>query len=491
MFLIPIGHSETSVRRLPWITFSVMGLCVAALILSGAASSATDKRVHERFGEAFEYYLQHPYLELDPEFGAVVDAETGGQAQLLAEANRGVGPARDPAVQAEEQAELDRLVARSKESLAAHPYVRFGLVPQRFSFFGLLTHMFMHAGWFHLIGNLLMLYLVGPYIEDVWGRPLYGGFYVVSGIVAALGFIAMNPGLQAPLVGASGAVAGVMGAFLVRYWSTKIRFFYMVGLFWRGTFWAPAAVMLPLWLGEQLFMALLTSGVKSQGGVAYWAHIVGFGFGAVVAWTIRSKRIEERYLHPAIEAKVTSTVVDNSAIDRAMNLHVNGQGDRAIELLVQETRRLPSNRDAALALWSVALESERPAQAGPAMLRLIQDELKSGEQEDALRHWEELSTHVVDLRMPPALCARLAQALTAGGDRDQAAMMLRRALLEAGSSLTPATALQIARAARSVDRATASAALRLVLAAPDLAPDDRDQVERLLEELSPAPVSRV
>src|SRR5207247_9669974 len=117
---------------------------------------------------------------------------------------------------------LERLSAKISDAAVTDPLQRWGLVPARIRPDALITHMFLHAGWLHLLGNLFILYLAGPYIEDVWGRPLFAGFYLVSGLVAALAFVLRYPGLDQPLVGASGAIAGVMGAFLVRYGRPEI-----------------------------------------------------------------------------------------------------------------------------------------------------------------------------------------------------------------------------------------------------------------------------
>jgi membrane associated rhomboid family serine protease len=491
MFLIPIGHEESGVRRLPAVTLGVMAICVVALILSSGVgfSSDADERVHARFEEALEYYFAHPYLELSPEFAELAAAETGNDLAPLME-YYGSGIERpDRAIVLTQQPELDRLMARVVESLSAHPFFRFGLVPAEFSVLGLITHMFMHAGWLHLIGNLLMLYLAGPYVEDVWGRPLFAAFYLVAGIIAALSFVALNPDLEAPLVGASGAVAGVMGAFLVRYWKTRIRFFYMIGILVRGTFWAPAWLMLPLWLGAQLFMVAITSGAEGQGGVAYWAHIGGFLFGAGLAWFIQTKRIEARYIDAAIEQKAQATVLDNRAVDEALSLHENGRGETALKMLLQEVQRSPSNRDAALALWSVALDLDLCIDAGPAMVRVIREELRVGDCSEALRCWKEVSARLPKLKIGPALCARLAQALHTEREPGPATAMLRRALLEAGSSVTPALAFQIARIGEEIDRPTAIAALRLASGRPDLDPESREQIEQLLVSMAPRPVS--
>src|SRR5262249_51878812 len=152
----------------------------------------------------------------------------------------------------------------------------FGYVPAKNNVVGLVTHMFLHGGWLHLFGNLWFLWLCGINFEDRWGRKAFLPFYLASGIVAALvhKLCVGEAGSHMPLVGGSGAIAGAMGAFLVCFGATRIKFFY----FWVrwGTFHAPAYVMLPLWFLEQLMW-----GLASMGGdaVAYWAHVGGFVFG--------------------------------------------------------------------------------------------------------------------------------------------------------------------------------------------------------------------
>src|SRR5439155_12112088 len=126
-----------------------------------------------------------------------------------------------------------------------------------------------------------------------------------------------HPDSEIPLVGASGAIAGLMGAFLVRYARTRIRFAYLIAPSMRGTFDAPAWVMLPLWFGQQIFFAALTDS-SSGGGVAYLAHVAGFAFGAAIAGAIAWLEIEARWLRPRLEAAVTTTHVNRPELDRAL-----------------------------------------------------------------------------------------------------------------------------------------------------------------------------
>jgi tetratricopeptide (TPR) repeat protein len=153
----------------------------------------------------------------------------------------------------------------------------------------------------HLIGNMYLLWLCGCSLEDVWGRPLYIVFYLSSGAAAAMAQAWAFPDSPAHLVGASGAIAGLMGAFLIRFYNARIRFFYWYYIRF-GTFFAPAWLMLPLWLLSQVFYALL---YEDASPVAFWAHIGGFVFGSFIALFVKWTLVEEAFLAPAIEEKTT------------------------------------------------------------------------------------------------------------------------------------------------------------------------------------------
>jgi membrane associated rhomboid family serine protease len=153
----------------------------------------------------------------------------------------------------------------------------------------ILTAMFMHAGWMHIIGNMVFLWAFGPEVEDAMGPLWYLPFYLLSGLAASLTQIALSPGSTVPNLGASGAIAGVMGAFIVTYPRDQIRALLFLGWFVRVTF-IPAALLIGLWFVIQLFSQVgAVADAQSGGGVAYAAHVGGFIFGAVTA------RIFERF----------------------------------------------------------------------------------------------------------------------------------------------------------------------------------------------------
>jgi membrane associated rhomboid family serine protease len=145
----------------------------------------------------------------------------------------------------------------------------------------ILTAMFMHASWSHIIGNMIFLWAFAPEIEDAMGPGRYFVFYIVGGLVAMLAQVAASPHSTVPNLGASGAIAAVMGAFLVTYPRDRVRSVLFIFVFFRITF-IPAALLIGFWFLTQLFSAGAVAQAQT-GGVAYLAHIGGFIFGAVTA----------------------------------------------------------------------------------------------------------------------------------------------------------------------------------------------------------------
>lgn len=145
----------------------------------------------------------------------------------------------------------------------------------------ILTAMFMHGSWSHILGNMVFLWAFGPEIEDAMNPLRYLAFYLAGGLVAMLAQIAANPHSTVPNLGASGAIAAVMGAFLVTYPRDEIRAILIIFVFVRVTV-IPAALLIGFWFLTQLFHAGSVAAVQT-GGVAYVAHVGGAVFGAATA----------------------------------------------------------------------------------------------------------------------------------------------------------------------------------------------------------------
>ncbi len=152
----------------------------------------------------------------------------------------------------------------------------------------ILTSMFMHEGWEHIIGNMVFLWAFGPEIEDVMGAGRYLVFYLLGGLAATFAQVIVDPTSTIPNLGASGAIAAVMGAFLVTYPRDQIRTVVLVGWFTRVTF-VPAVVLVGMWIITQLFSEVGALMTIDTSGVAYMAHIGGFIFGALTARLFESQ----------------------------------------------------------------------------------------------------------------------------------------------------------------------------------------------------------
>ncbi len=170
-------------------------------------------------------------------------------------------------------------------------YYTYALLPARLSlgegYGGLLTSMFLHGGWMHLAGNMLFLYIFGDNVEDEMGHIPYLLFYLACGTAAGLGQVITEPLSWVPMVGASGAIAGVMGGYLLLFPRAKVDILVIFIVFFR-IFPIPAWIMLGLWFALQFIGGI--GATPGSGGVAYWAHAGGFIAGLVLTLPVWLRR---------------------------------------------------------------------------------------------------------------------------------------------------------------------------------------------------------
>lgn len=170
-------------------------------------------------------------------------------------------------------------------------YYTWALVPEIFLSgqqpHTLLTSMFLHGGWMHLAGNMLFLWIFGDNMEDEMGHGRFLGFYLAAGIAAAACQIGSDPQSLVPMVGASGAIAGVMGGYLLMFPKAKVDVLFIFVIFFR-IFPVRAWLVLGVWIAVQIFSGATTP--TDGGGVAYWAHIGGFAAGLVLTLPLWLRR---------------------------------------------------------------------------------------------------------------------------------------------------------------------------------------------------------
>ncbi len=407
--LIPIGLDQDTVRRLPWVSFAIIALNILSFIVLAPQVNSADEALAKKRAETMEFWSQHPYLPFPEGLmpGGVSDAQRE-KLNMLTESVRSMArrAADDERERQKTQHQLDTLVNAYREALADHPFMNWGLVPAHPKAVTWLTSLFVHAGILHLLGNLLFFYLSGPFIEDAFGRPLFLVLYLASGAIANLVHIAGFPNSESPLIGASGAIAGIMGAFLVRFATRKIRFFYFYFIFFirTGTVELPAWIVLPLWLAQQLFFA----GLTAESGVAYRAHVGGFVFGFLFAFVIKQLHIEERFIAPKIEGQIS--VKQHPALEEGLELMARGDTAAARKAFQRVLAAEPRHPDAHLAIWQSHCQDGTAAQGVAHVAHVIDEDLRRGDFNLGFEHWHEM---VADAKQggPPALRWRLAAML--------------------------------------------------------------------------------
>jgi membrane associated rhomboid family serine protease len=154
---------------------------------------------------------------------------------------------------------------------------------------GLVSSLFIHVGWVHIAGNMLYLFIFGDNVEDIMGHGRYLVFYLAGGVIASVAHILSSPASLVPTVGASGAIAGVLGGYFVNFPRSRVLALIPIGFF-LPMVEVPSIVFLFLWFITNLFSGVASLGIQAQGGVAWWAHVGGFVSGMVLSVLWRRRR---------------------------------------------------------------------------------------------------------------------------------------------------------------------------------------------------------
>ena len=188
------------------------------------------------------------------------------------------------------------LIEQAQPGYLQAAFIRhYALVPDRLRSYSLITSMFLHGGWLHLIGNMWFLWVFGSHVEDALGSAKFAVFYLLSGIAAGMVQLLLNLGSAVPTIGASGAIAGVMGAYLILYPRSRVVTLVFIIVF-ITTIELPAAFMLIYWFAIQLLSGLTSfSSFTDQGGVAWFAHVGGFLAGLLLIRVFMGNRPRYSY----------------------------------------------------------------------------------------------------------------------------------------------------------------------------------------------------
>lgn len=361
--IIPIGHENLRGRRWPWVTTAIVAICTVVFL----ATNAPMQRELAQTGVVEEHILVLNALYPDAPMSAVakemVEAfkleHARTYAQLASPSRTQFIDAWDLSIHAkdysatEANAQMAQLCAGLAKAQAGSIAWNYAFHPVHTFLWTYVTATFLHGGWLHLIFNMWFLWLAGTILEDLWGRIIYPIFFLAAGALAWAVHGAVYPHSLMPALGASGAIAGLMGAFLARFPKTRIRLAWV--LFVRLIkFNVPAYIILPAWLLIQVFWGGLARVMGAEAGIAYWAHIGGFAIGALGAVLLRAMGIEQA-ANEAIEAKVSWTA--DPAIVRATEALAENKPEDAIATLKQAVKEKPEAIDG----WDLLLRAQEKA----------------------------------------------------------------------------------------------------------------------------------
>jgi membrane associated rhomboid family serine protease len=420
--LIPLRHSQMTARRWPVITFALIALNVIIFLLTNSALEEDSQKLAEAKVHILMLAAAHPEVTIQEPARDLVEKVKESKPNLwkeLQQPDRPVADAFDARIRAFDvmsdiQAEMDTLAAQYAELQAHSITQRYAFIPAEHKPLTYLTSMFLHGGWMHLIGNMWFLWLAGFVLEDAWGRPLYSVFYIIAGFAATQFYLWTSPGSLTPTLGASGAVAALMGAFLVRYPKLQIE---MAWFLWLGLrprmyrFHMAAYWLLPLWLASEVFSGTLFG---SSSGVAHWAHVGGFVAGAIFALVLKSTGVDAK-MNQAIEQEVSWQAAPE--IVQATEMLDSNNVPEAIEVLETYLQTHPESVDACVLLEQAFWRSGEVHAYHDIVVRSIDLYLKYNDAAAALNAFDAF--------------------VQSNGDREQ---------------LSPATWLKLSRAAEAADK---------------------------------------
>ena len=418
--LIPLRHESMRGRRWPIITFVLIGLNILIFLMThGAIEEQAPQRAEVRVHLIILAAL-HPELKTSGPATVFISGlkdSLGERWESIASPSRQVEDPWDAEIRRvqdpiELQGDMDELCQEFEAVEQGSILNKYAYVPAHPRAISYVTANFLHGGWIHLIGNMWFLWLAGFILEDTWGRVIYPLFYLVAGAAALQFYGWCAHGSYLPLIGASGAVAALMGAFLVRFPKMKIEMLLFLIVF-RIRFKAPAYWLLPLWLAMEFFYG---SALGTTSPVAHWAHVGGFLFGMAGAFALQQSGMEQK-ANDAIESKLSWSGAPE--VVQASEAMERGKLDEAASILQKHVAANPNSADALNLLQQAHWRRNDMAAYRDATVQLCQVYLKNQDQDNAWRAFEEYQNAGGD-KMPAATWLEIIRSIEAQQHFDRA-----------------------------------------------------------------------
>jgi membrane associated rhomboid family serine protease len=421
---IPVGNENSTVRRLPWVTFSIMGINALIFFVTLPVAAGQQEELAKMGSAIGRFIQQHEELLADEnvrkklcDAGVINKAFSDAIEDQLK---------KSPEIQSEYKEwlqtneaqrlreELDQKLDDLKHAAEGTFWYNYGLAPNgNWKPHQLITAAFLHGGLMHLFGNLIFFFAVAFSLEDLWGRGIFTGFYLVGAVAACLPSIIYPASV--PMVGASGAISATMAAFLFRLPKTKIKLVcipVLTPVWWirllcgrkKLSVMVPGYVYLSSYFIAQVIEWYFDRKAGRVSNVAYSAHFAGFAFGICFAGVMKLTRVEEEYIHPKIEAKISFAA--EPAVTHALDAMDRGDAVSAERKLRAHLAKNPGDTNALLAAIQVYQQTSNFDQLNAMYGRLIRHHLADGDKEAALYAYDSLLSAFPDDNVAPRIPAR-------------------------------------------------------------------------------------
>jgi membrane associated rhomboid family serine protease len=421
---IPIGNENSTVRRLPWVTFSIMAVNVVIYYVTLPVVGSQQDQLMKLGTRLEQFVQQHQELLADEtvrkkltEIGLMSKGESEEIAEQMTKSPTIESDYKEwlRGVEAQNlRQELDSKITAFKEAAQESIWYKYGLAPNgNWKIHQLITSAFLHGGTLHLFGNLVFFFAVAFSLEDLWGRGVFLGFYLLGAAAACIPSLVSPAGV--PSIGASGAISATMGAFLFRLPKTRIKLVCIPGI--TPIWWlrllcgfrtlivmVPGYIYLASYFIEQVVYWYFDKKAGSTSNIGYSIHISGFVFGASFALLMKLSKYEEEHINPKIEAMVSFSAAP--AVNQALEALDKGNAEMAERKLRAHLSKQPNDTNAMLAAIQVYQQISNFDRLNMMSARLIRQHLANNDREAALYAYDSLLSAFPDDKVAPKIPAR-------------------------------------------------------------------------------------
>jgi membrane associated rhomboid family serine protease len=469
------------IGKLPLLSLGLVCVLLASFPVFHIGYSALRASVQADFKEAVGFAIRNPTVQIPPRLLPVIQAVLPNF-----DSNETFAFLKKSRDENARQKEFEGVVTRAFEQLDSHPFRTLGVVPATPRIAGFAAHSFVHVGWVQLLGAVLLLMLAGPLLESLWGRSAFAALIAASGLASAGAFCLVHAGADRALLGAGGAVSGVVAAALVRFAREKVDLLRWLSPLKSVELIAPGWILAVLWIAYEGAMRLTVPGAFPGGvdtAVGYTAHVAGALLGGAFAFGAIRLELEKRLGKEPPPTVERIREVERFDLQRVSSARARGDSDVAFEMLLAESRRSARNRDAVTTLWEMAIERGEAEVATPAMLQLVREEIRRGAEDVGVSHWRELTQHQPEIRVElPALLKLIPYIRRIDGE-SAAVLALQQAMDCSEDGPSSREAAEIARLAADLEAGIARAAAERALADETLAEARRTDMESLVQRL--------